>query len=165
MRQGSKAHATLPIVLQAKNSVRVRCETLWHMPHGSLLLTPLPAAATSALCFETLLQAFQSQLTLVLAIILVLFAISCLSLRVGLLLHGLTTASSSTSSYLRWRCTPHYPANSRQYSLQPRAPKTYSCVPYCPSTLMQDFCYRNELLAIGIALANSVNLQEQINNT
>ena len=32
-------------------------------------------------------------------------------------------------------------------SLQPRAPKTSSSIPDCPTTLMQDFDYRNELLA------------------
>ena len=37
----------------------------------------------------------------------------------------LTTASSSTSSYLRWRYTPHYRANSQQYSLHPRASRFF----------------------------------------
>ena len=87
-----------------------------------------------------------------------------ISLRVGGFLLGLTTTSSSTCSYLRWRYTPHYWANSQQYSLQPRAPKL---LPAYQTALQLGW---NIFIAeisfwLGVALTNSVHLQEQVNST
>ena len=90
---------------------------------ASLLLTPLPGTATATLCSETLLPVFQSQPSSVQVIILVLLAISYHLPSSGPLLLGLTTTSSSTSWYLRWRCPPHYRVHSHQYSPHPRAPR------------------------------------------
>ena len=112
---------------------------------ASLLLTPLPGAATITLCSETLLQACQSQLPPALAATLALLAISRLPSS-GPSLHGLTTASSSTC-YLQWRCMPHYHANSRRYFSSTKSSQTSSGIPDCSATLMQYLYCRNELLA------------------
>ena len=125
----------------------------------SLHLNPLPGAATATLCSETLLQAFQSQPPPILVIIFVLLALRYLSLRVGPLLLGLTTASSSTS-YLRWRYTLHYQPNSQHYFLQQGQAFSHAY-----QTALQLWCkiFIAEIsFWLGIALVNSVHLQEQI---
>ena len=114
---------------------------------ASLPLAPLPGAATPTLFSETLLQAWQSQLPPALAATLALLAISHRLPSKYAPLLGPTTASSSISSFLQWRCTAHYRVHYRRYFLQPRA----SRITDCSTTLMKDFYYRDELLAINSA--------------
>ena len=163
---------TLSALLRNERKYSFHRELKWHMPHmptkknvayaTSLLFTPLPGAATSALYSGTLLRAFQSQLAVVPAIILVLLAISY---------H--LFSSAPPSPWTDYRQFSHFLSLMEVHAAllgqlstifsSAKSSKTSSCIHDCPTTLMQIFITEMSFW-LGIALRNSLHLQEQFNS-